>query len=97
LIVASTDLSHFHTHAVAQHMDAEMLRRIKAMDADGVLAAEESGLASACGASPVALLVYAARMKEAASAFILNYSTSADVTGDTSSVVGYGAAAIYLP
>jgi AmmeMemoRadiSam system protein B len=74
-----------------------MLRRIKAMDADTVLAGERDGTASACGASAVALLLYAAKMKEGAQAFILNYSTSADATGDSSSVVGYGSAAIILP
>jgi len=97
LIVASTDLSHFHPLESAHQLDAEMLRRIKAMDADTVLAGERDGTASACGASAVALLLYAAKMKEGAQAFILNYSTSADATGDSSSVVGYGSAAIILP
>jgi len=97
LIVASTDLSHYSPLETAHQMDAEMLRRIKAMDAEGVLAAEGEGAASACGASSVALLLYAARMQKDPQAFILNYSTSADATGDTSSVVGYGAAAIFLP
>jgi hypothetical protein len=96
LIVASTDLSHFFPLETAQELDAEMLRRIKAMDADGVLSAEMDGSASACGAPAVAVLLYAAKMQRNADVFILNYSTSADVTGDTSSVVGYGSAAVMV-
>jgi hypothetical protein len=96
LMVASTDLSHYSALETAHQMDAEMLRRIKAMDAEGVLAAEGEGVASACGAASVALMLYAARMQKNPQAYILNYTTSADATGDTSSVVGYGAAAIFL-
>ena len=96
LMIASTDLSHFHSLDIAQQLDAEMLRRIKAMDGDAVLAAERDGSASACGASSVAMLLYAASRQKGSRAYILNYSTSAEVTGDTSSVVGYGAAAIYI-
>ena len=96
LMIASTDLSHFHSLDIAQQLDAEMLRRIKAMDGDAVLAAEREGSASACGASSVAMLLYAASRQKGSRTYILNYSTSAEVTGDTSSVVGYGAAAIYI-
>jgi len=97
LIVASTDLSHYFPLETAHQMDAEMLRRIKAMDAEAVLAAEGEGAASACGASSVALMLYAANMQKDARAYILNYSTSADASGGSSSVVGYGAAAIFIP
>lgn len=96
LIIASTDLSHFFSLDIAQQMDAEMLRRIKAMDAEAVLAAEHEGVASACGASSVAVLLYAVKKQTDPRAYILNYSTSADVTGDTRSVVGYGSAAIFI-
>ena len=96
LIVASTDLSHFYPLEVAQQLDAEMLRRIKGMDADAVLSAEREGVASACGASSVAALLYVAKHYPSAKSYILNYSTSADDTGDASSVVGYGSAAVYI-
>jgi len=96
LVVASTDLSHFYPLDIAQQMDAEMLRRIKAMDADGVLSAEREGVASACGASSVAVLLNMAGKITTSKTYILNYSTSADETGDISSVVGYGSAAIFI-
>ena len=94
LLIASTDLSHFHPMPAAEQLDAEMLRRIKSFDPLAVLSAEAEGKASACGASAVAAALWVAELDGADYAGILNYSTSADVTGDTSSVVGYGAAVL---
>ena len=71
-----------------------MLRRIKSFDPVAVLSAEEEGTASACGAGAVAAALWAAKLAGADYAGILNYSTSADVTGDVSAVVGYGAAVL---
>jgi MEMO1 family protein len=96
LIIASTDLSHFFSLQIAEQMDAEMLRRIKSMDAESVLSAEKTGEASACGASAVAVMLWITKKAGAKKAYILNYSTSADSTGDKTSVVGYGAAAVVL-
>ena len=96
LVVASTDLSHFYSLDIAEQMDGEMLRRIKSMDADSVLLAEQNGAASACGASAVAVMLRITKKAGAKKTYILNYSTSADSTGDKTSVVGYGAAAVVL-
>jgi len=95
LFISSTDLSHFYPQDYAEVLDAEMLKRIKEMDAQGVLYAEAEGSGSACGAGGVAAMLWAAQLAGADRAYILNYSSSADVTGDRSSVVGYGAAAMF--
>lgn len=96
VIIASTDLSHFFPLDIAEVMDAEMLKQIKKMDPEGVLSAEKDGRASACGASAVAVMLWLTKKVGAKEAFILNYSTSADSTGDKTSVVGYGSAAVTL-
>ena len=96
VIIASTDLSHFFPLDIAEVMDAEMLKQIKKMNPGGVLSAEKEGRASACGASAVAVMLWLAKKAGAKEAFILNYSTSADSTGDKTSVVGYGSAAVTL-
>jgi AmmeMemoRadiSam system protein B len=96
VIIASTDLSHFFPLDIAEVMDAEMLKQIKKMNPEGVLSAEKEGRASACGASAVAVMLWLAKKAGAKEAFILNYSTSADSTGDKTSVVGYGSAAVTL-
>ena len=94
LWVASTDLSHFYNQKTAAMLDEEMLGRIAKFSARSVLQAENEGKAFACGAGAVAVVLCATRKIGAASVRILHYSTSAEGTGDTSSVVGYGAAAI---
>ncbi len=94
LLIASTDLSHFFPLEQAEMLDGEMLKRIKAFDPEAVLSAEESGSAAACGAAAIAVVMWAARSLGAEQASILHYSTSADTSGDATSVVGYGAAAL---
>jgi len=94
LVIASTDLSHFYPLHLAETLDAEMLRRIQANSPEQVLSAEEEGSAFACGAGAVATMLWMAKQAGADQVHILNHSTSADVTGDTSSVVGYAAAAV---
>jgi hypothetical protein len=94
LLVASTDLSHFYPQTIANQLDQAMLQRIEAFDPQGVLQVEEEGKGFACGRGAVAAALIAARELGATSVKVLNYATSGDVTGDFSSVVGYGAAVI---
>lgn len=94
LLVASTDLSHFFPVKEAALLDREMLFQIERFSPEGVLQDEEKGTGAACGAAAVAAVLWAARALGATGVYVLHYSTSGDVTGDLSSVVGYGAAAI---
>jgi len=95
ILVASTDLSHFHAQSIAERLDAEVLSRIEAFDPAGVLSAEEEGVGFACGRGAVSAVLWAARDLGADQVKLLQYATSGDVTGDYNSVVGYAAAAIY--
>ena len=95
LIVASTDLSHFYHQNEAKILDGEMLRQIESFSPEGVLNAEDMGVGFACGRGAVAATLFAARALGADSVKVVNYATSGDVTGDVSSVVGYGAAVVY--
>jgi len=94
LLVASTDLSHFYNLPNAKILDQHMLGQIEAFSADGILEAEENEMGFACGAGAIATVFHAARSLGAHQVRVLDYSTSADETGDTTSVVGYGAAVI---
>ncbi len=91
LLVGSTDLSHFESQSVAKGLDSRMLAQMEALSPEGVLQAEASGSGSACGAGAVAAVLWAARALGANAARIVHYSTSAEETGDTTRVVGYGA------
>ncbi len=97
LLVASSDLSHFYTEARAKQLDDLVLHALGEFSPETLFDLHEQGLGQACGLSPIAAVLWAAREWGADRVTLLNYSTSAAVTGDRSSVVGYGAAAITRP
>lgn len=94
LLVASTDLSHFYPEPLANELDRKMMDQFESFSPEGVLHADASGKGFACGAGAVAVILWAAQELGAQRVQNLHHSTSADETGDTSSVVGYGAAVI---
>lgn len=95
LIVASSDLSHFHGYDHATALDAVALKHIEKMDWQGLLADLDSGACEACGGGPVAVTIMIAQKRGADGAKILKYANSGDVTGDRRGVVGYAAAVFY--
>ncbi len=97
LVVASTDLSHFYSEKQANRFDAVMLERMSAFSADGVLKAEANREGFACGVGAVALALRLTRLLGADKVTLLRHTTSAEVTGDSASVVGYGSLAITHP
>lgn len=94
LMVASTDLSHFHNSKTALLLDQEMLKRFKSLDPDSIFEAEHTEKGFACGQAAVAAVLWAAKSLGADKTQILNYATSGDITGDHTSVVGYGSAVV---
>ena len=94
LLVASTDLSHFYDQQRANSLDAEMLRRFESFDPESIFEAERTGKAFACGHAAVAAVLWASRELGANKVQVLHHATSGNVTGDYSSVVGYGSAVI---
>jgi MEMO1 family protein len=94
LIVASTDLSHFYDQQTAKILDTEMLKRFASFNPESIFEAEYTGKGFACGHAAVASMLWAARDLGADKVQTLKYATSGDVTGDHSSVVGYGAAVV---
>jgi hypothetical protein len=95
LIVASSDLSHYHSYDVAVEMDQLLLQKVRAMDADGLWQSLQSRKCEACGQGPILTAMIAAEKLGADRCDILKYANSGDVTGEKMSprgVVGYGAA-----
>ncbi|MFA6188372.1 MAG: AmmeMemoRadiSam system protein B [Sulfuricurvum sp.] len=82
-VVISTDLSHFHTLEDANELDTVCIDAITQGDVELF----QDGC-EACGAIGVKALLLAAQ-KEDLEGTLLDYSTSADVNGDTTNVVGY--------
>ncbi len=94
LMVASSDLSHFHPESIANKLDQKVLQAIEDFSPEKLFDLKESGGGEACGLAPIAAVLWASRALGADKVTHLRYSTSAESTGDPSSVVGYGAAAV---
>jgi len=92
LLVASTDLSHFHPYDEAVKRDNIILEGLRSFDPQKLAQDLNSGKGEACGGGPVMAVMTAAKERGANRVQILKYMNSGDVTGDRSSVVGYAAA-----
>ena len=98
LMVASSDLSHYHPAGVANALDAKVVDDVARFDPEGLMDRLESHHAHACGGGPMVAVMKAARERGAARAAILRYGDSGDAgDGDKSRVVGYLAAALSGP
>jgi hypothetical protein len=94
LLVASTDLSHYHDQRSAEALDDRVLEALSAFDPDGLLRSLAAHECEACGGGPTAAVMIASRELGADKAIVLKYATSGDVTGDKSQVVGYVSAVL---
>ncbi len=94
LIVASTDLSHFHDGATAGKLDSGFCAALSTLDARMVYDAVERGRCEACGAGPVIAALIATDRMPGRTYSELARANSGDVTGDYSGVVGYLSAAV---
>jgi hypothetical protein len=91
LVLASSDLSHYHTYDEAETIDHKTLHALEAWDYLSMSRNFETRVWEACGGAPiVAAMIYAERMG-ANKAEVLRYANSGDTTGDHSRVVGYSA------
>ncbi len=95
LLVASTDLSHFHPYEKAVKLDKKVLDRVAAFDEKGLMQDLTQDQVEACGGGPMVTVMKTAKLLSADEARVLKYANSGDVTGDRSGVVGYMAAAIF--
>jgi AmmeMemoRadiSam system protein B/AmmeMemoRadiSam system protein A len=95
LVIASTDLSHFHPYDEAVALDQKVVQHVDAFDPEGLNKALRAGQCEACGGGPTVAVMLAAKALGADKSKVLNYANSGDVTGDHSRVVGYMAAVLY--
>jgi AmmeMemoRadiSam system protein B/AmmeMemoRadiSam system protein A len=95
LVVASSDLSHFHPYKEAKQLDQVVLDKVNGFDPRGLSDSLASGTSEACGGGPMVTAMLVARQFGANKSRVLHYANSGDVTGDHSGVVGYMAAALW--
>jgi MEMO1 family protein len=94
LLIASTDLSHYHDAATASRLDRVVIDCVEHFDGEELQSALTRNPEHACGGGPTVAVMRAARLTGARDAVILDYADSGDVSGDKSAVVGYLAAAL---
>jgi len=94
VVIASSDLSHFHGDDEARRLDAVFCEALERFDAGALFRAVDEGRCEACGTGPVVAAMLASRRWTAPSCRVLASANSGDVTGDRSSVVGYAAAVV---
>lgn len=93
LIVASSDLSHYHTYNEAVKIDHKTLAAVQSWDYFSMSRNFDERVWEACGGAPIVAAMIAAEREGANDAMLLHYANSGDVAGDKSRVVGYGAVA----
>jgi AmmeMemoRadiSam system protein B/AmmeMemoRadiSam system protein A len=91
LIVASSDLSHYHPYDEAVKMDRKTLHALEEWDYFSMSRNFQTRVWEACGGAPIVAAMSAAERLGANQALVLKYANSGDVTGDRSRVVGYSA------
>jgi hypothetical protein len=89
LIVASSDLNHYQDRVTTEAKDFSAIRRIEALDPQGLYETVRKERISMCGIIPVTVALVAALELGAKKAELVRHATSGDVTGDYKAVVGY--------
>jgi AmmeMemoRadiSam system protein B/AmmeMemoRadiSam system protein A len=97
LIVASSDLSHYHPYEQAVSLDHKTLKAIEEGDYLGLSRNFEARVWEACGGGPIVAAMIAAERLGGGSpgqAHVIHYANSGDTTGERDRVVGYGSVAL---
>jgi hypothetical protein len=93
LLVASSDLSHFHPYDDAVRLDRRVIDSVESFDENEMMSQLAHERLEACGGGPVVAVMHAAKLLGANQSQTLFYCNSGDITGDKSGVVGYLSAA----
>jgi hypothetical protein len=99
LIVASSDLSHYHPYNDAVRIDHKTLKAIEEWDYLSMARNFDPSVNvwEACGGYPIIAAMIASERLGASQAKVLDYANSGDTAGDKTRVVGYGAVAFVKP
>jgi AmmeMemoRadiSam system protein B/AmmeMemoRadiSam system protein A len=96
LLIASTDLSHFHSQDKAESLDNRVVEAVARFDPDLLFNRLRTDSCEACGGGPIVAVMMATKALGATHTKPLRYATSGTISGDYSrGVVGYLAAVMY--
>jgi MEMO1 family protein len=89
LLLTTSDLNHYEDDATTRVKDQKAIDQILALNPRGLYDVCRNAAISMCGLGPTVAMLTAVRTLATSHAELVRYATSADVSGDTSSVVGY--------
>ncbi len=95
IIIASSDLSHFHSKANAFALDSIVANRISNFEYPELYNDLANGNCEACGGGAIVTLLETADITGRNKAEVLSHTDSGDVSNDNSSVVGYLSAVVF--
>ncbi len=90
MIIGSSDFTHYEPNEFAHEQDKALIEPILDLDVEQFYKVLYEKNVTACGYGAIASTMIACKKLGATKGELLKYATSGDVTGDTSSVVGYG-------
>jgi MEMO1 family protein len=94
MLISSSDMNHYEPDDITRVKDRKAIDKILALDPRGLYDVVMEESISMCGFGPTVAALTAARLLGAASAEVIKYATSADISGDRSAVVGYAGVVI---
>ena len=89
LLLTTSDLNHYEDDGTTRLKDKKAIDQILSLDPRGLYDVCRNEDISMCGLGPAVAMLTALRALAATQAEFVRYATSADVSGDTDSVVGY--------
>jgi MEMO1 family protein len=95
LIIASSDFSHFYSAEKAEKMDRRALDLITNREMESFYKENNNGKIQCCGFGPIMVTDLVMKAWSVTNCKERHYCHSGDVSGDLSSVVGYGSVVYY--
>ena len=89
IIIASSDMTHYESQSQAEEKDRAAINAMLKLDENKLLEEINRLDITMCGWAPAIVMLSAAKSLGAKSGKLVKYQTSADITKDTASVVGY--------
>ncbi len=89
LLLTTSDLNHYENDATTRLKDKKAMDQIQALNPLGLYDVCRNEDISMCGLGPVVAMLTALCALPSKQAELVRYATSADISGDTTSVVGY--------
>ncbi len=95
VVIASSDLSHYHPYNEAVKKDKNLIKALEAYDLQRLKKGFSTQALEACGLGPILTMLLYAHLRGQPACKALDYRNSGDTSGMKDQVVGYVSAAVF--